>query len=154
MTETTQYIIFGVDRERFALSVKKVQEILDLQPISRLPYAPAYVLGLMDIRGTSLLVIDLRTKFGLEPIPPTNRTRVIIVEADIDGQNVPAGLVADCVFEVSDLGGKSLEPPPSIGSRWRADYIAGIGRSNADFVIVLDLNLLLGEAASLLDAVM
>lgn len=145
MTETTQYITFGIDEERFALSVDKVQEILDLQPISRLPHAPAYVLGLMDVRGIGMLVIDLRTKFGLERIPPTNRTRVIIVEAEIDRQKTPVGLVADCVFEVTDLGGVALEPAPSMGSRWRPDYIVGIGRQGSAFTIVLKLDQLLGS---------
>ncbi len=153
MAQATQYLTFGVDRERFALSVEKVQEILDLQTISRLPHAPPYVLGLMDVRDVGMLVIDLRTKFGLDRTEATNQTRVIVVEAVIDGQTIPVGLVADCVFEVTDLGGKSLEPPPAIGSRWRADYIVGIGRHGPAFVIVLDLDSLLGEAESLLAAV-
>ena len=150
MTQTTQYLTFGIDQERFALPVEKVQEILDLQPISRLPHAPAYVLGLMDVRGVGMLVIDLRTKFGLNRAEPTNRTRAIVVEAVIDGQTSPVGLVADCVFEVTDLGGKDLEPTPAIGSRWRADYIVGIGRHGPIFVIVLELDRLLSEAEPLL----
>jgi purine-binding chemotaxis protein CheW len=150
MAQTTQYLTFGIDQERFALPVEKVQEILDLQPISRLPHAPAYVLGLMDVRGVGMLVIDLRTKFGLDRVEPTNRTRVIVVEAMIDGQKLPVGLVADCVFEVTGLGGKELEPPPSIGSRWKADYIVGIGRHGSAFVVVLELDRLLGEAEPLL----
>jgi purine-binding chemotaxis protein CheW len=150
MSETTQYITFGIDKERFALSVEKVREILDLQPISRLPHAPDYVLGLMDVRGVGMLVIDLRTKFGLERLPPTNRTRVIIVEAEIDGQKTPIGLVADCVFEVTDLGGTPLEPAPSIGGRWRAEYIVGIGRQGSAFAIVLKLDRLLGSVDMLL----
>jgi len=152
MAQTTQYLTFGVDRERFALAVDRVQEILDLQPISHLPHAPPYVLGLMDVRGVSMLVIDLRTKFGVERAEATNHTRVIVVEAVIDDQKTPVGLVADCVFEVTDLGGKGLEPPPSMGSRWRADYIVGIGRQGSAFVIVLELDRLLGGAELLLAA--
>jgi purine-binding chemotaxis protein CheW len=150
MAQTTQYLTFGIDQERFALSVDKVQEILDVQPISRVPHAPDYVLGLMDVRGVGMLVIDLRTKFGLPRAAATNRTRVIVVEAVIDGHKSPVGLVADCVFEVTDLGGKDLEPPPAIGSRWRAAYIIGVGRHGAAFVIVLELDKLLGEAESFL----
>jgi purine-binding chemotaxis protein CheW len=146
MAHVTQYLTFGIDRERFALSVDKVQEILDLQPISRVPHAPAYVVGLMDVRGVGMLVVDLRTKFGLARAEATNRTRVIVVDAVIDGRKSSVGLVADCVYEVTDLGGKDLEPPPSIGSRWRADYIVGVGRHGSAFVIVLELDRLLGEA--------
>ncbi len=148
MAQATQYLTFGIDRERFAIAVERVQEILDLRQISRVPHAPTYVLGLMDVRGVGMLVIDLRTKFGLDRVEATNQTRVIVAEAVIDGRRSPVGLVADCVFEVTDLGGKALEPPPAIGSRWRADYIVGIGRHGADFVIVLELDRLLDAAAA------
>jgi purine-binding chemotaxis protein CheW len=69
----------------------------------------------------------------------------------IEGRKSPVGLVADCVYEVTDLGGAKLEPPPAIGSRWRADYIVGIGRHGSTFAIVLDLDRLLGEEEPLLD---
>jgi purine-binding chemotaxis protein CheW len=150
MAQTTQYLTFGIDQERFAISVEKVQEILDLQQISRVPHAPAYVLGLMDVRGVGMLVIDLRTKFGLSRVEATNQTRVIIVDAEIGGRRSPVGLVADCVYEVTDLGGAELEPPPSIGNRWRADYIVGVGRHGSTFAIVLELDRLLGEEEPLL----
>jgi len=150
MSEFTQYLTFGIDRERFALPVERVQEILDLQPVSRIPHAPAYLLGLMDVRGVTMLVIDLRTKFGLDRAEATNRTRVIVVQATIDGQMTPVGLVTDCVFEVTDLGGKALDPAPAMGSRWRADYVIGVGRDGPAFVIVLDLDRLLAEAEPLL----
>jgi purine-binding chemotaxis protein CheW len=145
MTQLSQYLTFGIDREQFALAVEKVQEILDLQPISRVPHAPNYVLGLMDVRNVTMLVIDLRTKFGLERAEATNKTRVIVVDAQIDGTHASIGLVADCVYEVTDLGGKPLDPAPTIGSRWRADYIVGVGRQASNFVLVLDLDRLLGD---------
>lgn len=154
MTQMSQYLTFGIDREQFALAVEKVQEILDLQPISRVPHAPNYVLGLMDVRNVTMLVIDLRTKFGLARGEATNKTRVIVVEALIDGMKAPIGLVADCVYEVTDLGGKPLDPAPTIGSRWRADYVVGVGRQAANFVLVLDLDRLLGEAEPFLSGAM
>jgi purine-binding chemotaxis protein CheW len=150
MTQTCQYLTFGIDREHFALAVDRVQEILDPQPISRIPHAPAYVLGLMDVRNVTMLVIDLRTKFGLERTETTNKTRVIVVDALLDGTKVPIGVVADCVYEVTDLAGKALEAPPAIGSRWRADYIVGVGRQGSNFVLVLDLDRLLSESEKLL----
>ena len=149
MAQAIQYLTFGVDQERFALAVEQVQEILDLGPISRVPHAPDYVVGLMDVRGVGMLLIDLRTKFGLARVPPTNRTRVIVVDAVIEGQSSRVGLVADCVFEVTDMGGGALAPPPAIGGRWRADYIIGVGRHGAAFVIVLELDRLLGGVAPL-----
>ena len=83
-------------------------------------------------------------------VEATNRTRIIVVDTSIEGQKSRVGLVADCVFAVTDLGGGALEPPPAIGSRWRADYIVGVGRHGAAFVIVLDLERLLGSDAPLI----
>jgi purine-binding chemotaxis protein CheW len=114
-----------------------------MRAISRLPHAPPYVLGLTDVRGVGLLVVDLRLKFGFARAEATNRTRIIVAEAAIENKRIAIGLVADCVFAVSDLGGAALEPAPSIGSRWRADYVIGVGRDNGDFVIVLDLDRLI-----------
>ena len=143
MAQTSQYLTFGIDRECFALPVERVREVLDMRPISRLPHAPPYVLGMTDVRGSGLLVIDLRLKFGLPPTEATNRTRIILVDATIDGQRLGVGLVADCVFAVSDLSDATLEPPPSIGSRWRAEYVVGVGREGGQFVVVLDLERLI-----------
>jgi len=153
MARTNQYLTFGIERECFALPVEKVQEVLDMREISRLPHAPPYVLGLTDVRGVGLLVVDLRLKFGFERAETTNRTRIIVVEATIDGKRIAIGLVADCVFAVSDLGGAALEPPPSIGSRWRADYVVGVGREGGGFVIVLDLDRLISADDLLASAV-
>jgi purine-binding chemotaxis protein CheW len=150
MAQTIQYLTFGVDQEHFALAVDQVQEILDLGPISRVPHAPNYVVGLMDVRGVGMVLIDLRSKFGLDRVEPTNRTRVIVVDASIEGQQTRVGLVADCVFEVTDLGGGALEPPPAIGDRWRAEYVVGVGRHGAAFVIVLKLDRLLGSEEPLI----
>ena len=120
MVATRQYLTFGIDRERFALPIERVQEVLDMRPISRLPHAPPYVLGLIDVRGVGLLVIDLRVKFGFVPTEATNRTRIIVVDAAVEGQRLGAGLVADDVI--------------------------GVGRDGGKFVIVLDLDRLIDTA--------
>ena len=151
MADIRQYLTFGIDRERFALPIERVREVIDLRPVSRLPHAPCYVVGLIDVRGVGLLVIDLRAKFGFPPVEATNRTRVILVDAIFDGKAQGVGLVADCVFAVSDLSGDALEPAPSIGARWRADYVVGVGREGGEFVIVLDLDRLI-EAQELVAA--
>jgi len=152
MAESPQYLTFGIGRECFALPVEKVREILDMGPISQLPNAPAYVLGLTDVRGAGLLILDLRRKFGFPAAVATNRTRIIVVDATLEGERQEFGLVADCVFAVSDLSGGELKPPPAIGSRWRADYVIGVGREGADFVVVLDLDRLI-EMDALADVV-
>jgi purine-binding chemotaxis protein CheW len=151
MAQTDQYLTFGIERERFALPIERVREVLDLGPVSRLPNAPAYVLGLTDVRGAGMLVLDLRRKFGLPAAAATSSTRVIVVDAEIEGERLGFGLVADRVFAVSDLSGGELKPAPTIGSRWRAEYVVGVGREGAEFVVVLDLDRLI-EMDALIDA--
>ena len=152
MAQTSQYLTFGIARECFALPIESVREILDLQPVSRLPQAPPYVLGLTDVRGAGLIVFDLRLKFGFPATAETNKTRIIVAEATIGGTRRGVGLVVDCVFAVSDLSGAALEPAPSIGSHWRAEYVVGVGREGAAFVVVLDLDRLIDSENLIVDA--
>jgi len=138
MTETAQYVTLGIDREIFAVPVESVQEILDMRDVSRLPHAPGYLLGIIDVRGRSVPVIDLRTKLALPSVPPTPDTRILVLEVAIDGRAVVLGMVADRVFEVTGLDTDQIEPPPEIGRRWRSDYIIGVGRRREAFVIIFD----------------
>jgi len=105
MKEMTQFVTLGIDRETFALPVETVREILDMCEISRLPNAPAQLLGMIDVRGTCVPVIDLRTKFGLPRIEATASTRILVLELQQEGQTTLIGLVADRVFEVTGLDG-------------------------------------------------
>ena len=143
MAANKQYLTFGIDGEHFALPIEQVREILDMRPIARVPHAPACVLGLTDVRGVGLVVLDLRLKFGLAAAPVTNRTRIIVADVSVADKRFGVGLVADCVYAVSDLAGGALDPPPSIGTRWRSDYIVGVGREGQAFVLVLDLDRLI-----------
>ena len=152
MAQTSQYLTFGIARECFALPIESVREILDLQPISRLPQAPPYVLGLTDVRGAGLIVLDLRFRFGFPAAAATNKTRIIVAEATVGGQVRGVGRVADCVFAVSDFSGAALEPAPSIGPRWRAEYVIGVGREGAAFVVALDLDRLIDSENLIVDA--
>ena len=134
----TQYVTLGVDRDVFAIPVAQVQEILDVGPVSRLPHAPAEIAGLIDVRGRSVAVIDLRAKLGLPAAEATDSTRILILDLG-SGARSAFGLLADRVYEVSDLETGTLEPPPEFGARWNSDYIEGIGRWWDGFVIVLHL---------------
>lgn len=147
----TQFVTMGVDREVFAVEVDAVQEILDAREIARLPNAPDFLLGLIDVRGHSVPVLDLRLKLGLPAADVTENTRIVVLDVDCGGRRLLLGLLADRVFEVTGLDQDAVEPPPEIGTRWRSEYIRGIGRRGSDFVIVFDLaRLLSGEEAALL----
>jgi purine-binding chemotaxis protein CheW len=135
----TQFVVLGLDREVFAIPVETVVEILDMRPMFRVPDAPAYLAGLIDVRGRGVPVVDLRLKLGLPALAVTETTRIIVMEAAVADRQLALGLVADRVIEVAPLDGGRIEPPPDIGARWRSDYIRGVGRRGDSFVVVFDL---------------
>lgn len=140
MADSTQYVTLGVAEEVFAAPVERVQEILDMRPIARLPQAPANLLGMIDVRGQGVPVLDLRLTLGLPPAEDTLNTRIIVLSVQLDGVARLLGLRTDRVFEVTVLDSAKLEPPPAIGGRWGGRSIAGIGRRHGGFVTVLDLD--------------
>ena len=137
MAETSQYLTLGLAGETFGISIRNVREILDMRPISRLPHAPHFLLGMIDVRGSGYPIVDLRLKLDLPSTAATEATRIIILD-------VP---VADCVFEVTDIDESSAEPAPEVGGRWKSDYIAGIGRKGDKFVILFDLAKLMAHTS-------
>lgn len=149
MAERAQYVTLGVAAELFAAPVEKVQEILDMRPIARLPQAPPNLLGMIDVRGQGIPVIDLRSTLGLPDAPDTENTRIIVLAlAGQGGGDLRLGLRADRVFEVTVLDEETLDPPPAVSGAWSGRCIAGIGRRNGRFVTVLDLERLLGGVES------
>lgn len=146
MAQNAQYVTLGIAGETFAAPVERVQEILEMQPISRMPNAPAWFLGMIDVRGQGVPVIDLRMKLGLEAASDTVNTRILVLRVHLNGRELTLGLKADRVFEVTALDNTVLEQPPQIGVRWNSELITGIGRRNGAFVTVLDLERLFGTA--------
>lgn len=139
MAATSQYLTLGLAGETFGISIRNVREILDMRPISRLPHAPHFLLGMIDVRGSGYPIVDLRLKLDLPSVPATDATRIIILDVPIEDRIVGVGFVADCVYEVTDIDESTMEPVPSVGGRWQSDYIAGIGRRGDKFVIIFDL---------------
>jgi purine-binding chemotaxis protein CheW len=146
MAESAQYVTLGVAEELFAASVEKVQEILDMRPIARLPQAPDNLLGMIDVRGQGIPVVDLRMTLGLPSAADSENTRIIVLTLGGNGgAERRLGLRADRVFEVTILDEEGLDPPPTVSGAWSGHCIAGIGRRNGRFVTVLDLERLLGS---------
>jgi purine-binding chemotaxis protein CheW len=139
MTTDAQFVTLGIDREVFAVPVETVVEILDMREMFRVPDAPAHLAGLIDVRGRSVPVIDLRIKLGLPTAAVTETTRIMVLEIPLAGRTLVLGLVADRVFEVAPMDDGKIEPPPDIGTRWRSDYIRGVGRRGDSFVVVFDV---------------
>jgi purine-binding chemotaxis protein CheW len=145
MAETAQYLTLGLDGETFGISIRNVREILDMRPISRLPHAPHFMLGMIDVRGSGYPIVDLRLKLDLPSVPATDATRIIILDVPVGDRVVGVGFVADCVHEVTDIDEGAMEAVPSVGGRWKSDYIAGIGRKSDKFVIIFDLKRLMAH---------
>ncbi|MFH6787377.1 MULTISPECIES: chemotaxis protein CheW [Methylobacterium] len=160
MSSVWQYLTLGLGRETFGIDIENVQEILDYRAPAALPQAPAFLVGMIDVRGQSYPVVDLRTKLGLPPEAPTQATRIILLNIPMPDQTMQdqptkertmrVGFVADRVFEVTELDRAEMEAAPEVGGRWRSTYIAGIGRRGDAFVVVFDLvRLMAGDEPAL-----
>jgi purine-binding chemotaxis protein CheW len=139
ITETARYLTFRLGDELFAINVFKAREVLDLSHITRVPTAPGYLRGLVNVRGKAIPVVDLRSKFGLPQASDTLNTRIIVMELHVDGDCMVVGGLADAVHEVLELEPHEINEPPSLGLRWRTDLILGMGRRNDRFTIILDI---------------
>jgi chemotaxis signal transduction protein len=142
----TPYLTFAVGDEEYGVSVLKVREILEYETVTRVPRAPSFVRGVINLRGRVVPVVDLSVRFGLAPSPVTNRSCIVIVEADLDGEAVVMGLVADAVSQVVEFLPGEIEPAPSFGTRADVAYLAGLGRRDRGFVLLLDLERVLSAA--------
>jgi len=134
-----QYVTFGLGDESFAVPVEVVREILDHQDAFRIPHGPDYLLGLRDVRGQGVPVIDLRLRLGMSATTKTPHTRILVIDIPITDKALTLGLVADRVFEVTSFKHQSIESVPDIGVRWPSEYIAGVVRRDGGFVVIIDL---------------
>lgn len=140
MTETTQFLTFTLAGDVFAIDVTMAKEVLDLVDVTRVPQTPEYMLGVINLRGSVVPVIDMRRKFGMPAAEQTRDTCIVVVEVDVDGDSVVVGALADSVREVLDLEPSQIEPPPRIGTRLNTEFIKGMGNLDGRFVIILDIN--------------
>ena len=140
--DTLQYITFKLGDELFAIDVIHVREVLELTRITLVPTAPEYLRGMVNVRGKATPVADLRLRFGLPPQPDTVSSRILVMELSLGGEPTVLGGVADSVHEVIEFSPDQIDPPPKVASQWRTEFIRGIGRRGADFVIILDVNTL------------
>ena len=139
INQSSQYITFKLGDELFAIDVAQVREVLELPLITRVPTAPAYMRGVVNVRGKAIPVVDLRAKFGLSATADTVNSRIVVMELELDGDATVIGGIADSVHEVIELEAAQIEPPPRIAMRWRSELIRGMGRRGEQFIMILDI---------------
>ena len=140
ISETSQYLTFKLEDEVFALDIVKVREVLDFTMVTKVPESPDFMLGVINLRGAVVPVVDMRLKFKMARAETTVNTRIIIFEIDIDGETTVLGALVDSVQEVMDLGSDEIEPPPRIGTRLNTKLIKGMGKRDDKFIIILDID--------------
>lgn len=137
--ESQDYLTIALDEDIFALPVANVREVLDPPPMTLVPFAPAHAPGLVNVRGNVMPLLDLRTRFGMEPVENGEATRVIVTHIDRPGDPFLVGLRADAVYEVVDIPQGSVRLAPPGSTRWPAALMLGVIQRNDRYVILLNL---------------
>jgi purine-binding chemotaxis protein CheW len=140
MVETRQYLTFKLGNGIFATDVDKVREILDLTTITKIPRTPDFMAGVINLRGSVVPVVDLRLCFDMSKTESTRNTCIVVVEVTLDNESTVIGALADSVEEVIDLDPDQIQPAPRIGTRIRTDFIKGMGKRDAQFIMFLDID--------------
>ena len=142
-TDTTagRYLTFVLAGEEYGLEILKVREIIGVMDITPVPQTPAFVAGVINLRGTVVPVINLRLRFGMEAVEQTAETCIIVVDISWDGGDaVMMGIVVDTVSEVVDIDGDHVDPAPPFGEGVTTDYILGMGKVGEKVKILLDID--------------
>ncbi|MDY6275165.1 MAG: chemotaxis protein CheW [Succinivibrionaceae bacterium] len=139
--EVFQWVTFKLENETYGVNVMQVQEVLRYTEIAPVPGAPDYVLGIINLRGNVVTVIDTRLKFGLMPAEVTDNSRIIIIEAE----KQVVGILVDSVAEVVYLKASEIDDAPSVGTEESARFIQGVSNRKDDLLILVDLNKLLSD---------
>jgi purine-binding chemotaxis protein CheW len=138
-----KYLTFKLDAEEYGLEILKVQEIIKMMDITRVPRTPDFVRGVINLRGKVIPVVDLRLKFGMASRETTDKTCVIVVQVahgDATSGSMTMGTIVDEVSEVLDIAGEQIEPAPEFGTSVNTDFILGMGKVAKKVVMLLDID--------------
>src|SRR6516165_10563449 len=135
-----KYLVFQIGREEFGIPVLKVREIMGVQDITAVPQTPAYLKGVINLRGKVIPVVDLRLKFRLPEVEYTQRTCIIVVQVQHESHAVLMGTVVDGVAEVLNVGSGDVEDTPDFGNGVETPYIHGLAKIKGKVKILLDID--------------
>ncbi|MDX9847617.1 MAG: chemotaxis protein CheW [Tenuifilaceae bacterium] len=140
LSKINSYLSFKLGEEEFAAHVGKVLNILEMTKITEVPKAPGYMKGVINLRGTVLPVIDTRIKFGMAPTEYTTNTCIIVLDIQVDGEQIQIGALVDAVQAVLEIEKGQIMPPPSIGSKYKSEFIEGVANIDDKFIMILDMD--------------
>lgn len=138
--DAAQYLSFRLEDNLFAVNVLRVREILDFAPATKVPQTPDHMLGVLNLRGHVVPIVDLRRRFGMPEVEPTRESCIVVLEVDLGDETLIIGAVADAVQEVLDLSADQLQPPPRLGSGIDTGFIDGMGKKDEHFLILLNVD--------------
>ncbi len=136
-----QWVTFRLDNETYGINVMQVQEVLRHTEIAPVPGAPPYVLGIINLRGNVVTVIDTRLRFGLQQTETNDQTRIVIIETE----NQVVGILVDAVAEVVYLRQSEIETTPNVGNEETAKFIQGVCHKNDELLILVDLEKMMSD---------
>ncbi len=140
-----QMLTFALENESYGVDIQRVQEIRGWATVTQIPEAPAHILGVLNLRGTIVPIIDLRARMGMPTVPNSATTVIIVLSVETEQGARMFGIVVDRVSDVTHLTEASLRPVPAMGNFGSADYLRGLFSLNDTMILVLDIDKLLGN---------
>ncbi|MDY6879082.1 MAG: chemotaxis protein CheW [Desulfatiglans sp.] len=144
-TREGKYLTFSLAEEEYGISILKIKEIIGMMPITAVPQTPAFVKGVINLRGKVIPVVDMRVKFGMDSVPYTERTCIVVVETSVVTDSILMGCVVDSVSEVLNIKEDDTEDTPTFGADLDTDYILGMAKIEGSVKILLDIDRVLSS---------
>jgi purine-binding chemotaxis protein CheW len=138
-----QVVMIGLGDEKFALDAGLVREIIDPIPATKVAGAKAFLPSVINVRGNVIPLADLRIRFGMPMSDDSTDTRIVVIEVDIDGDPVLVGVMADKVYEVTEISRTDVQQTPRVGMHWKPEFIRFITKWREEFVIVPNMERIL-----------
>ncbi len=148
MKKLNSYLTFKLGNETFAANVANVLHILGMPEITKMPNSPDYVLGVMNLRGQVLPVIDPHPRFKIDPQETTKDTCVVVLEITENDEKFQIGSLMDSVQEVIEINEDEILPPPELGTEYDSKYITGIIQKGEKFILILNITQVFSELSS------
>ncbi|WP_051309128.1 chemotaxis protein CheW [Desulfogranum japonicum] len=140
-SQKNQFLTFRIEQEIFGVPIESVREVLDYEPITRIPGTADYMRGIINLRGAVVAVADIKKRFGMQPTAETDNTCIIVLELDMSPEEecVSVGILADQVLEVAEVFSSDMQEHPDLGTAIPAAFLRGLGKVGEQFFMVLDV---------------